>query len=131
MFHPIVGDKDVREAVAIVVVSYASALPLTEANRAHAHVAKLSAPFVVEEHIRHAAELVRAAIRMEWRSAKDVPADVPIEVACYEQVQPSIVIVVKESSGGRPATSANARLSRNIGERSIAAVAVECFAHSP
>ena len=62
---------------------------------------------------------------MEWRSAEDVPADVPIEIAGDEQVQPSIVIVIEESGGGRPATGADARLRRHIGERSIAVVAVE------
>src|SRR5205823_11939698 len=80
LFHPIVGDKDIREAVAIVVVeSHAERFAFDGSDsRTYAYVAKFAAPFIVEEHIRHAAELVRTAICMEWRSAKDVPADVPI-----------------------------------------------------
>ena len=62
---------------------------------------------------------------MEWRSAEDVPADVPIEVAGDEQVQPSVVVVVEKSGRGRPAAGADARLRRHIGESSIAAVAIE------
>src|SRR5262249_49482199 len=93
--------------------------------RSRAHVAKPPATFVVEEHVGDRAELIRTAIRVERRSAEDVPADVPIEVPGYEQIQPSVVIVVEKSGGGRPAAGADSGLRGDIGERAIAAIAVK------
>src|SRR5258708_6211656 len=126
LFHPIVGDKDVREAIAIIVVKRnAESFALHGGDsRLGAHVSKLPAAFVVVKNIRHAVELIGTAIGMERRSTKDVPADVPVEVACYKQVQAPVVIVIEESGRRRPAARSDARLRCDIRKSPVAVVAV-------
>src|SRR5439155_2508209 len=106
LFHTVVGDKNVGEAVAVVVVERDSErFPLRRRDsRFHAYVAKSSSPFIMEKHIANSAELVRTAISMKRRPAENVPADVPVQVARYEQIEAAVVIVIEESGRGRPSS---------------------------
>src|SRR5262245_30789955 len=57
--------------------------------------------------------------------AKNIPADIPIKVACDEQVQLTIVVVIEEPGRRRPSFSSNSSCSRHIGECAISVISVQ------
>ena len=127
LFHAVVGDEDVREAVAVVVVErHAQRLAFQGRNtRFAAHVREGAVAVVVIEDARHRTEFIRPAVDRIVRAAQDVVANVPIEVAGDEQVQLAVVIVIEKTRRGGPAAAFDARARRHVRERAIAIVVIE------
>ena len=86
----------------------------------------------MKENIRFARKSARAALHgdaavlarlvlAELRQAIEIDLD----VAAHEQIEPAVAIVVGESAAGGPPARGDARLFRDVGERSVVVVVIE------
>src|SRR4029077_7279466 len=127
LLHAIVGDKNVRKTVAIIIGERnpkSSSLLGREAC-ARADVFKRAIAAISVQKTRGCWKNIRRAIGMPVSTTNFVVIGVPLHVAGYEQIKIAIVVVIKEACGNGPAAACNTCFAGYIGEGAIAIVVIE------
>ena len=134
MSHPVVGHEDVGESVRIRIRHRdAHAFPDVRSDPSRAgHVGEPAAAVVAVEKIREPLVVGgRAVHSFAFRTADSVILRRPVQVAGHEQVEVRIVVVVQPGRPHRPqflGAGSDPRDTgplRDVGERSVALVAIE------
>ena len=126
----VVGDKDVREAVVIIVgKSHTHATPDVARNASFGRdVLKGPIAAIPVECVGQSFEILRVGVNTQIAvalTAVAVKIGSPVSVIDHEQVQPAVVIVVEPAGGNRPLVTLDSRFLRHILELSIAQVAIK------
>ena len=130
LWNRIVGDEDVRPAIAIEVLHGDSqALARVPPDAAClGNIPKTAIAFVVIDKMSDRLELIGMAIVAAQRlalAAEDVHRKVPYGIARDDQIQQSVTVVVDEERACGPARATHPGLSGDVTERAVAVVAIE------
>jgi hypothetical protein len=112
LLHAVVGDENVREAVAIIVCERDTerfAL-LGRKARPFRDVLECAVSTVVEELASCSGKNTRRAVGISVAAADFVVVGVPVHVASDKQVKMSVVVVIEEASRDKPASCCDASL---------------------
>src|SRR5947208_7266775 len=128
--HRIVGDKDVREAVVVIIGKrYPQSFAFRVSNASlRGNVGKCSVPIIVIEDVRDALKIVGMAVGPQAGflfSTIAVVPEAPIHITGHEEVEVAVIVVIEKPGARTPSASDNSGAFRYVGERAVPIVMVE------
>src|SRR5580698_230570 len=127
LIRSVIGDKNVRESVAVIVRErYPQPVALLRGDAgSDAHVLKRAISPIVIEDVCDGRKRTWRAVGGSFGAARFAFLDAPIQIAGNEQIQPAVVIVIEKSRRSRPTAGGDASLRGDIRKSAVAIVVIQ------